>query len=33
MLKTRLDNRIIDLRTTSKQAIFRIQAAVCRYFR
>ena len=30
---TRLDNRILDLRTTSKQAIFRIQAGICRLFR
>jgi aspartyl/asparaginyl-tRNA synthetase len=30
---TRLDNRIIDLRTTSKQAIFRLQAGVCKLFR
>lgn len=30
---TRLDNRIIDLRTTTNQAIFRVQAAICRIFR
>lgn len=30
---TRLDNRILDLRTVSKQAIFRIQAGICRLFR
>ncbi|XP_064396558.1 aspartate--tRNA ligase, cytoplasmic-like [Halichondria panicea] len=30
---TRLDNRIIDLRTTANQAIFRVEAAVCRLFR
>jgi nondiscriminating aspartyl-tRNA synthetase len=30
---TRLDNRIIDLRTTTNQAIFRVEAAVCRLFR
>ncbi|XP_039267320.2 aspartate--tRNA ligase, cytoplasmic-like [Styela clava] len=30
---TRLDNRILDLRTTTKQAIFRLQAGVCRLFR
>lgn len=30
---TRLDNRILDLRTTTKQAIFRLQAGVCRQFR
>lgn len=32
-LKTRLDNRIIDLRTTTNQAIFRISSAVCQLFR
>jgi aspartyl-tRNA synthetase len=32
-LTTRLDNRIIDLRTPANQAIFRIQSAVCRLFR
>ncbi|XP_065882326.1 aspartate--tRNA ligase, cytoplasmic-like [Dysidea avara] len=30
---TRLDNRIIDLRTVTNQAIFRVEAAVCRLFR
>ncbi|KAG7312639.1 Aspartate--tRNA ligase-cytoplasmic [Plutella xylostella] len=30
---TRLDNRVIDLRTPANQAIFRIEAAVCRLFR
>jgi len=30
---TRLDNRVLDLRTTTKHAIFRIQSAVCRLFR
>lgn len=30
---TRLDNRILDLRTTTNQAIFRITAGVCRFFR
>ena len=30
---TRLDNRILDLRTVSKQAIFRIQAGICKLFR
>ena len=30
---TRLDNRILDLRTTANQAIFRIEAGVCRLFR
>jgi len=28
-----LDNRIIDLRTTTNQAIFRVEAAICRLFR
>ncbi|KAK9704638.1 aspartate--tRNA ligase dps1 [Basidiobolus ranarum] len=32
-LDTRLDNRIIDLRTITNQAIFRIQSGVCRLFR
>ena len=32
-LKTRLDNRILDLRTPANQAIFRIQSGVCRYYR
>lgn len=30
---TRLDNRIVDLRTPTNQAIFRIQSAVCQIFR
>lgn len=30
---TRLDNRIIDLRTTTSQAIFRLEAGVCKLFR
>ncbi|XP_071942284.1 aspartate--tRNA ligase, cytoplasmic-like [Antedon mediterranea] len=30
---TRLDNRIIDLRTTTNQAIFRIEGGVCELFR
>ncbi|XP_062588514.1 aspartate--tRNA ligase, cytoplasmic-like [Saccostrea cucullata] len=30
---TRLDNRILDLRTTTNHAIFRITAGVCRFFR
>ncbi|ELT90819.1 hypothetical protein CAPTEDRAFT_148058 [Capitella teleta] len=30
---TRLDNRVLDLRTTANQAIFRIEAAVCQLFR
>lgn len=30
---TRLDNRIIDLRTMTNQAIFRIEAGICRLFR
>lgn len=30
---TRLDNRVIDLRTPANQAIFRIQSGVCALFR
>ncbi|OQV23324.1 Aspartate--tRNA ligase, cytoplasmic [Hypsibius exemplaris] len=30
---TRLDNRILDLRTTTNQAIFRLEAGVCKLFR
>jgi len=30
---TKLDNRIIDLRTITNQAIYRIEAGVCRLFR
>ena len=30
---TRLDNRVLDLRTPANQAIFRIQSGVCRLFR
>jgi len=30
---TRLDNRVIDLRTVANQAIFRIQSGVCTFFR
>ncbi|KAJ2722486.1 aspartate--tRNA ligase dps1 [Coemansia sp. Benny D115] len=32
-LDTRLNNRVIDLRTTTNNAIFKIQAAVCLLFR
>lgn len=32
-MKTRLDNRVIDLRTPAKQAIFRISSGVCQLFR
>jgi aspartyl-tRNA synthetase len=32
-LDTRLDNRVIDLRTATNQAIFRISSTVCRLFR
>ncbi|GMS90097.1 hypothetical protein PENTCL1PPCAC_12272, partial [Pristionchus entomophagus] len=32
-LDTRLDNRVLDLRTPTAQAIFAIQAGVCRFFR
>jgi len=30
---TKLDNRIIDLRTVTNQALYRIQAAICHLFR
>lgn len=30
---TRLDNRVIDLRTTTNQAIFKVEHGVCRLFR
>jgi len=30
---SKLDNRIIDLRTTTNQALYRIQAGICRLFR
>lgn len=30
---TRLDNRVFELRIRSNQAIFRIQAGICRFFR
>merc|ERR1711935_278915 len=32
-LQKRLDHRILDLRIPSNQAIFRLQAAVCQYYR
>lgn len=32
-LDTRLDNRVLDLRTTTNNAIFRLQSAVCLLFR
>ncbi|KAI8881806.1 aspartyl-tRNA synthetase [Backusella circina FSU 941] len=32
-LETRLDNRVLDLRTTTNHAIFRLQSAVCLLFR
>lgn len=31
--RVRLANRILDLRTPTSQAIFRVQSGVCRYFR
>jgi aspartyl-tRNA synthetase len=31
--RTRLHNRVIDLRTTTSQAIFRIQSGICHFFR
>lgn len=30
---TRLDNRVLDLRTPANQAIFRLEAGVCKLFR
>lgn len=30
---TRLDNRILDLRTPANQAIFKLEAGVCKLFR
>jgi hypothetical protein len=30
---TRLDNRVLDLRTPTNQAIYRIEMGVCKYFR
>ncbi|TIB10364.1 hypothetical protein E3P92_03222 [Wallemia ichthyophaga] len=32
-LETRLDNRVVDLRTQTNQAIFKVQSAICRLFR
>ncbi|KAF9112104.1 aspartate--tRNA ligase dps1 [Mortierella sp. AM989] len=32
-LNTRLENRVFDLRTITNQAIFRVQAGVCKLFR
>ncbi|CAF1241841.1 unnamed protein product [Adineta steineri] len=32
-LGTRLDNRVIDLRTPANQAIYRVEAGVCKLFR
>ncbi len=32
-LKTRFDNRVIDLRTTTSQSLMRVQSAVCTLFR
>ncbi len=31
--ETRLDNRVIDLRTPVNQAIYRVEAGVCKLFR
>lgn len=31
--RTRLQSRILDLRTTTSQSVFQLQAAICRYFR
>jgi aspartyl/asparaginyl-tRNA synthetase len=33
LLKTRLDNRIIDLRTQTNQAVFKLQAVIGNLFR
>ncbi len=30
---TRLDNRVLDLRTPTNQAIYRIEMGVCKFFR
>lgn len=30
---TRLDNRVLDLRTPANQAIFRLEGGVCKLFR
>lgn len=30
---TRLDNRVLDLRTPANQAIYKIEAAICKLFR
>lgn len=30
---TRLDNRVLDLRTSTNQAIFKLEAGVCKLFR
>lgn len=30
---TRLDNRVLDLRTPANQAIFKVEAGVCKLFR
>ena len=32
-LDTRLDNRVVDLRTVTNLAVFKIQSAVCKFFR
>lgn len=32
-LDTRLDNRILDLRTITNQAIFKMQSGICNLFR
>lgn len=32
-LKTRLDNRVMDLRTPASQAIFRVQSRICQFYR
>jgi len=30
---TRLDNRVLDLRTPANQAIFKVEAGICKLFR
>jgi len=32
-MKTRLDNRVMDLRVPTTQALFRIQSGICTLFR
>lgn len=32
-MKTRLDNRVLDLRTSAKHGIFRLTSGLCQLFR